>query len=92
MYWVAVHPADPRLILFQTNLGQFFRSTDGGETGQQAGAVSERFRALMWLPDCKANGSGRAHVPGHGLATTRITPAAFPTTWAPTRRGALAQR
>src|SRR6267378_7601317 len=45
---VAVHPADPRLVFACTNLGQLFRSEDGGETWRRLEHEFGEVRALHW--------------------------------------------
>ena len=51
MYFVAVHPSDPKLVFAACNLGQLFRSTDGGETWTALKRRLPEIRALAWLPD-----------------------------------------
>lgn len=51
MYFVAVHPSDPKLIFAACNLGQLFRSTDGGETWTALKRRLPEIRAMAWLPD-----------------------------------------
>jgi photosystem II stability/assembly factor-like uncharacterized protein len=50
VWCVAVHPADPMLIFVCTNLGQLFRSIDGGETWAILPHVFGELRALHWRP------------------------------------------
>lgn len=50
VYWVAVDPADPLLVFVATNLGQLFRSGDGGETWTALRRRLGEIRALLWLP------------------------------------------
>jgi photosystem II stability/assembly factor-like uncharacterized protein len=45
---VAVHPADPRLVFMCTNLGQLYRSDDGGERWQRLKHEFGEVRALHW--------------------------------------------
>jgi photosystem II stability/assembly factor-like uncharacterized protein len=45
---VAVHPADPRLVFMCTNLGQLFRSHDGGDSWQRLKHEFGEVRALHW--------------------------------------------
>lgn len=51
LYFLAVHPSDPKLIFAAANLGQLFRSTDGGETWTALKRRLPEVRALAWLPD-----------------------------------------
>ena len=48
---VAVHPADANLIFVATNLGQIYRSKDGGESWTQFGRRLPEVRDIAWLPD-----------------------------------------
>jgi len=50
MYFLAVNPADPKLIFAATNLGQIFRSTDGGEHWSVTPRRLPEVRAIAWLP------------------------------------------
>ena len=50
LYFLAVHPADPRLIFAAATLGQLYRSTDGGESWVALPRRLGEIRALMWLP------------------------------------------
>ena len=52
VYWAAVHPSNAALIFVATNLGQLFRSDDGGETWLALKRRLGEVRTLMWLPDC----------------------------------------
>ena len=45
---VAVHPADPQLVFMATNLGQLYRSSDGGERWQRLKHEFGEVRALHW--------------------------------------------
>jgi photosystem II stability/assembly factor-like uncharacterized protein len=47
---VATNPADPDLIFMATALGQYFRSTDGGETWVPLPRRLTETRALAWVP------------------------------------------
>lgn len=47
---VATHPADPRLVFACTNLGQLFRSGDGGVTWTRLEREFGEVRALHWRP------------------------------------------
>jgi photosystem II stability/assembly factor-like uncharacterized protein len=51
VYFMATHAADPNLLFVATNLGQIFRSTDGGETWSVLPRRLPEVRALVWLPD-----------------------------------------
>jgi photosystem II stability/assembly factor-like uncharacterized protein len=48
---VAVNPADPKLIFAATCLGQFYRSTDGGENWTGLKRRLAEIRHVMWLPN-----------------------------------------
>jgi photosystem II stability/assembly factor-like uncharacterized protein len=48
VWCVATNPADPMLIFVCTNLGELFRSTDGGETFARMPHVFGELRALHW--------------------------------------------
>jgi|KBSMisStandDraft_5_1062788.scaffolds.fasta_scaffold05896_2 photosystem II stability/assembly factor-like uncharacterized protein len=50
VWCVAVHPADPRLLFACTNLGQVFRSADGGNTFTRLEREFGEVRALHWRP------------------------------------------
>ncbi len=50
MYFLATHPADPMLIFAVTNLGQIYRSLDGGETWTVTPRRLPEVRAIAWLP------------------------------------------
>ena len=47
---ISTHPADPRLIFVCSNLGQLFRSRDGGESWTRLKREFGEIRALMWQP------------------------------------------
>ena len=47
---VATHPHDPLLIFVVTNLGQLFRSTDGGESWVRLPHEFGEVRTLHWRP------------------------------------------
>lgn len=47
---VATHPADPKLIFVCSNLGQFFRSDDGGENWARLQRELGDVRAMCWMP------------------------------------------
>jgi photosystem II stability/assembly factor-like uncharacterized protein len=47
---VATHPANPLRVFVCTNLGQLFRSTDGGETWLRLPHEFGELRALHWRP------------------------------------------
>ena len=47
---VATHPSDPQLMFTYTNLGQLFRSTDGGEHWQRLPHEFGELRTLHWRP------------------------------------------
>ncbi len=51
LYFLATHPADPMLIFAAANLGQIFRSHDGGETWTVLKRRLGEIRAIAWLPD-----------------------------------------
>lgn len=51
VYFLATNPADPNLIFVATNLGQLFRSADGGESWIALKRRLGEIRCLMWLPD-----------------------------------------
>ena len=48
VWCVAVNAADPMLIFVCTNLGELFRSTDGGESWTRLPHVFGELRALHW--------------------------------------------
>jgi len=56
VWCVAVNPADPRLVFVCTNLGQVFRSADGGDTFTRLEREFGEVRALHWRP-APANGA-----------------------------------
>lgn len=45
---IAVNAADPRLVFLATNLGQLFRSQDGGATWEKLKRELGEVRALIW--------------------------------------------
>jgi hypothetical protein len=45
-----MHPADPQLVFACTNLGQVFRSEDGGESWIRLEREFGEIRALHWRP------------------------------------------
>ena len=47
---VATNPSDPNLIFLATALGQYFRSTDGGENWTALPRRLTETRALAWVP------------------------------------------
>lgn len=47
---VATHPADPALLLAVTNLGQLFRSTDGGGSWTKLRRELGEVRCAIWTP------------------------------------------
>ena len=47
---VAVHDADPKLLFACTNLGQMFRSTDGGEEWLKLPRELGEIRTMLWHP------------------------------------------
>jgi photosystem II stability/assembly factor-like uncharacterized protein len=53
VWCIAADPADPMFLLTCTNLGEVFRSTDGGESWVRLPHVFGELRSLMWrsLPD-----------------------------------------
>jgi photosystem II stability/assembly factor-like uncharacterized protein len=50
-YFLAVNPADAKLIYAAATLGQIYRSTDGGESWTGLRRRLGEIRALAWLPD-----------------------------------------
>ena len=57
IWCVAMHPADPQLLFTCTNLGQVFRSTDGGTNWTRLPREFGEIRALHWRPAAPANDS-----------------------------------
>ena len=51
LYFLAAHPADPKLIFACATLGQLYRSSDGGESWTALAARLPEIRAMAWLPD-----------------------------------------
>ncbi|NBW87198.1 MAG: aminotransferase class I/II-fold pyridoxal phosphate-dependent enzyme, partial [Planctomycetia bacterium] len=47
---VATHPSDPKLIFVCSNLGQAFRSTDGGESWTRLAREFGEVRSTIWQP------------------------------------------
>jgi len=56
VWCVAVHPADPKLLFVCTNLGQVFRSHDGGDSFTRLEREFGEVRALHWRPAPQAAG------------------------------------
>jgi photosystem II stability/assembly factor-like uncharacterized protein len=50
VWCVATHAADPMLLFACTNLGELFRSLDGGESWKRLPHVFGELRALHWRP------------------------------------------
>lgn len=48
VWCIATNPADPMLLFCCTNLGEVFRSTDGGDTWQRLPHAFGELRALHW--------------------------------------------
>ncbi|MGE0314785.1 MAG: WD40/YVTN/BNR-like repeat-containing protein [Lautropia sp.] len=48
VWCIAMDPSDPMLVFVATNLGQVFRSTDGGETWSRLPHEFGEIRALHW--------------------------------------------
>jgi len=51
VYFMATNAADPMLFFVATNLGQLFRSTDGGESWVALKRRLGEIRTMTWLPD-----------------------------------------
>jgi photosystem II stability/assembly factor-like uncharacterized protein len=51
LYFMATNAADPNLIFIAANLGQIFRSEDGGERWTVLPRRLPEVRAMAWLPD-----------------------------------------
>jgi photosystem II stability/assembly factor-like uncharacterized protein len=49
-WMVATHPANPSLLFTCTNLGQMYRSNDGGEVWQRLPREFGEIRTLLWHP------------------------------------------
>lgn len=47
---VAAHKADPKLLFCASNLGQLFRSTDGGATWTKLARELGEVRTILWAP------------------------------------------
>ena len=50
VWTVATNPTDPKLIFVSTALGQYFRSSDGGESWKALPRRLTETRALAWVP------------------------------------------
>lgn len=50
IWTVAVNEADPKLLFAASNLGQMFRSEDGGESWTRLKREFGDIRAMMWVP------------------------------------------
>ena len=50
VWWVAANAADPMLLFCCTNLGQMFRSTDGGESWVKLKREFGEIRTMLWRP------------------------------------------
>jgi photosystem II stability/assembly factor-like uncharacterized protein len=50
VYFLATHPADPKLVFAAATLGQLYRSIDGGETWTAIKRRINEIRAVAWLP------------------------------------------
>jgi photosystem II stability/assembly factor-like uncharacterized protein len=50
-YFIAVNEANPMLIFVAANLGQIYRSMDGGESWTALKRRLPEVRAIAWLPD-----------------------------------------
>jgi photosystem II stability/assembly factor-like uncharacterized protein len=57
---VAMHPSDPELMFACTNLGQVFRSADGGERWTRLEREFGELRALHWRPVLEGTESTQA--------------------------------
>jgi len=51
LYFLATNAADPALVFAATNLGQIFRSRDGGDRWTVLPRRLPEVRAIAWLPD-----------------------------------------
>ncbi len=49
-WWIASHPADPRLIFLCTIFGQIWRSRDGGESWENMTREPGEIRMIGWAP------------------------------------------
>ena len=49
-YFLAVHPADPKLMFLAATLGQLYRSVDGGESWVSLPRRLSEVRAIAWMP------------------------------------------
>ena len=68
LWCIATHPSNPLLLFVCTNLGQIFRSTDGGDTWIRLPHEFGEVRALLW----------RALPPGTRRAAHSLTRAVAP--------------
>lgn len=50
LYFLAAHPADPKLLFAAATLGRLYRSTDGGESWVGLKPRLPEIRALLWVP------------------------------------------
>jgi photosystem II stability/assembly factor-like uncharacterized protein len=50
LYFLATNPADPSLLFAASALGQFYRTTDGGETWVRLPRRLGEVRAIAWVP------------------------------------------
>jgi photosystem II stability/assembly factor-like uncharacterized protein len=50
VYFLATHPADPKLVFAAATLGQLYRSIDGGETWTAIKRRINEIRAVAWQP------------------------------------------
>ena len=50
VYFLATNPADPSLMFAASALGQFYRTTDGGETWVRLPRRLGEVRAIAWVP------------------------------------------
>jgi photosystem II stability/assembly factor-like uncharacterized protein len=51
LYFLAAHPADPKLLFAAATLGQLWRSVNGGESWVALKPRLPEIRALLWVPD-----------------------------------------
>jgi photosystem II stability/assembly factor-like uncharacterized protein len=51
LYFLATNPADPQLMYAAANLGQIYRTTDGGASWTPLPRRLGEIRAITWLPD-----------------------------------------
>jgi len=59
VWCVAAHPADPSLLFCCSNLGQVFRSTNGGSEWTRLPREFGEVRALHWRPAASAHTEAR---------------------------------